>query len=463
MDIGQDILNRTPLGPLQISLLEHISKLISFGESLTRQRIQIFTPLLETGKSESPQQCADMLCIERSDQGIITRQLKGSHTWHAMMKNGQPLIGLDDKQRQHVFPIVDNGGRIIGGISFTLSSSIKIEQYEQEYILSDTMQRLMLTATDEQILSYEPMSYFDGLIIFDDTYKILYANDAAMKLVDVLGFDRRLVGSSILSSTLKMSAIQQVLLDRSIRTNEEIYQDMVILQHMIPIAMGRNETRCFLVLHDCTRESKQQQELLVKNSIIKEVHHRVKNNLQTVAGLLRMEARRSSLPDVKQALQEGINRIESMALVHDIVSHYDEDYIGIRSIYDELCRLLRMSMVRQDQEVTFTYSGEDMLISSHMASYVSLIINELITNSLEHGLDGNRGNVHLAVTDAGSTIKLAFTDNGKGLPSDFSVSSNKRLGLTIINNLVTHELKGSLSIENTGTGVLVTIYMKKEA
>lgn len=463
MDIGQDILNRTPLGPLQTSLLEHISKLISFGESLTRQRIQIFTPLLETGKSESPQQCADMLCIERSDQGIITRQLKGSHTRHAMMKDGQPLIGLDDKQRQHVFPIVDNGGRIIGGISFTLSSSIKIEQYEQEYVLSDTMQRLMLTATDEQILSYEPMSYFDGLIIFDDTYKILYANDAAMKLVDVLGFDRRLVGSSILSSTLKMSAIQQVLSDRSILTNEEIYQDMVIRQHMIPIAMGRNETRCFLVLHDCTRESKQQQELLVKNSIIKEIHHRVKNNLQTVAGLLRMEARRSSLPEVKQALQEGINRIESMALAHDIVSHYDEDYIGIRSIYDELCRLLRMSMVRQDQEVTFSYSGEDILISSHMASYVSLIINELISNSLEHGLDGRNGQIHLTATDINGSIELAFSDNGKGLPSNFSFTSNKRLGLTIINNLVTHELKGSLSIENTSTGVLVTIHMKKEA
>ena len=462
MDIGQDILNRTPLGPLQISLLEHISKLISFGESLTRQRIQIFTPLLETGQSESPQQCADMLCIERSDQGIITRQLKGSHTWHAMMKDGQPLIGLDDKQRQHVFPIVDNGGRIIGGISFTSSPSIKAEQYEQEYVLSDTMQRLMLTATDEQILSYEPMSYFDGLIIFDDTYKILYANDAAMKLVDVLGFDRRLVGSSIFSSTLKMSAIQQVLSDRSILTNEEIYQDMVIRQHMIPIAMGRNETRCFLVLHDCTRESKQQQELLVKNSIIKEVHHRVKNNLQTVAGLLRMEARRSSLPEVKQALQEGINRIESMALVHDIVSHYDEDYIGIRSIYDELCRLLRMSMVRQDQEVTFTYSGEDILISSHMASYVSLIINELISNSLEHGLDGRNGQIHLTVTDINGTIELAFSDNGKGLLSNFSFTSNKRLGLTIINNLVTHELKGNLSIENTDTGVLVTIQMKKE-
>jgi len=461
VDIGQDILNTTPLGPLQTSLLEHISKLISFGESLTRQRIQIFTPLLEKSQGDM-QQCTDMLCIERSDQGIVTRQLKGNHTWQSMLKNGQPLIGSEYDQRQHVFPVVDNGGRIIGGISFTLSPSIKIEQYEQEYTLSDTMQRLMLTATDEQIQSYEPISYFDGLIIFDDSHRILYGNEAAIQLVDLLGFDRRLVGSSIFSSTLKISAIQQVLDDRTIYTSEEIYQDMVIRQHMIPIAMGRNETRCFFVLHDCTRESKQQQELLVKNSIIKEVHHRVKNNLQTVAGLLRMEARRSSLPEVKQALQEGINRIESMALVHDIVSHYDEDYIGIRSIYDELCRLLRMSMVRQDQEVTFTYSGEDILISSNMASYVSLIINELITNSLEHGLDGKNGEIRLTVTELDGYIVLAFSDTGKGLPREFSINSNRRLGLTIINNLVAHELKGKLSVENTDVGVLVTIHMKKE-
>ena len=461
MDIGQDILNTTPLGPLQTSLLEHISKLISFGESLTRQRIQIFTPLLEKLQGDM-QQRADMLCIERSEQGVITRQIKGNNTWHSMMGNGQPLIGVEHDQRQHVFPVVDNGGRIIGGIAFTVSPSIKKNQYEQEYILSDTMQRLMLTATDEQIQSYEPISYFDGLIIFDDSHRILYGNESAIQLVDLLGFDRRLVGSSIYSSTLKISAIQQVLDDRTIYTSEEIYQDMVIRQHMIPIAMGRNETRCFLVLHDCTRESKQQQELLVKNSIIKEVHHRVKNNLQTVAGLLRMEARRSSLPEVKQALQEGINRIESMALVHDIVSHYDEDYIGIRSIYDELCRLLRMSMIRQDQEVTFTYSGEDILISSHMASYVSLITNELITNSLEHGLDGKAGEIRLAVSELEEYIVLDFSDTGKGLPQDFSINSNKRLGLTIINNLVTHELKGRLSVKNTDAGVLVTIHMKKE-
>ncbi len=103
-----------------------------------------------------------------------------------MMGNGQPLIGVEHDQRQHVFPVVDNGGRIIGGIAFTVSPSIKKNQYEQEYILSDTMQRLMLTATDEQIQSYEPISYFDGLIIFDDSHRILYGNESAIQLVDLL-------------------------------------------------------------------------------------------------------------------------------------------------------------------------------------------------------------------------------------------------------------------------------------
>ena len=98
-------------------------------------------------------------------------------------------------------------------------------------------------------------------------------------------------------------------------------------------------------------------------------------------------------------------------------------------------------------------------------SYGKLCIphnNELITNSLEHGLDGKAGEIRLAVSELEEYIVLDFSDTGKGLPQDFSINSNKRLGLTIINNLVTHELKGKLSVENTDVGVLVTIHMKKE-
>ena len=175
-----------------------------------------------------------------------------------------------------------------------------------------------------------------------------------------------------------------------------------------------------------------------------------------------MEARRSDLPEVKSALQEGISRIESMALVHDLVSHYDEDYISIRSIYDELCRLLRQSMVDRNQHVEFRYHGDDCIISSHQASYISLVFNELISNSIVHGLAGADGVISLSVSSKDDIITLIFTDSGKGLSPDFDMTKSKRLGMQIINNLVTHELQGHMTIENGEVGVIVTIHIRKE-
>ena len=102
-----------------------------------------------------------------------------------------------------------------------------------------------------------------------------------------------------------------------------------------------------MFLKDKTALRRKEQELMVKNSVIKEIHHRVKNNLQTVAGLLRMEARRSDSDQVKKALQEGVSRIESMALVHEVISHYEEDYIELRTIAEELISLVETIIFSQ--------------------------------------------------------------------------------------------------------------------
>lgn len=175
-----------------------------------------------------------------------------------------------------------------------------------------------------------------------------------------------------------------------------------------------------------------------------------------------MEARRSDSNEVKKALQEGISRIESMALVHDIVSHYDEDYISIRSIYDELSRLLKNSMLLPKQQVQCDYIGDDIIISSHQASYVSLIINELISNSIEHGLGTQDGHITLSVQDNNQRILITLGDDGKGLPESFSLDASKRLGLQIIRNLVTHELQGTIQMGNHQSGgTIVTIDFEK--
>ena len=186
----------------------------------------------------------------------------------------------------------------------------------------------------------------------------------------------------------------------------------------------------------------------------------MKNNLQTVAGVLRMEARRSPSPEVKSALQEGISRIESMALVHDIVSHYEADYVSIRSIYEELTRLLTNALVSDKDHITCIYEGDEVIIRSNQASYISLILNELISNSIKHGIQNECGTIILSVEEQGHLIMLSIKNTGKPFPPNFSVSTSKRLGLHIIQNLVENELHGTLTIDQAtkaGANVMITI------
>lgn len=457
----------TTLSEPQISWFLRMASFLSFGESVTRHELTLFTTTKEgtlvglhdrrPGQAESVRHLHEYLPAMRP-------------MWTLLLKEGRLVEGLirhDNGKHAYLmaYPIVDNGGKIIGGFSFInprIDSLDDPKILERVRILTETTFQAIVVAREEDVAAYEPISYHDGVIIFDDNGQILYGNDLATRFVNLLGFDRRLIGSSIYGSSLKLSFLKTLLAERRSDQSDEIYQDMVIRQTVIPISYGRQLGRSFLFLKDVTIESKHQQDLLVKNSVIKEIHHRVKNNLQTVAGLLRMEARRSEFPEVKTALQEGISRIESMALVHDIVSHYDEDYISIRTIFDELSRLLRTSMLGKNQSVEYIYRGDDMILSSHQASYVSLIINELISNSLQHGLIKDLV-ISLTVTCNKDKVYISLLDNGCGFPEHFNPKESKRLGLQIIQNLVNHELAGSICFTNhPDGGALVSIEMERE-
>ena len=205
--------------------------------------------------------------------------------------------------------------------------------------------------------------------------------------------------------------------------------------------------------------------MLVKNSVIKEIHHRVKNNLQAVSGLLRMQARRADTQIVKDALWEGINRIESMSLVHEIVSHYDGDYIELRKITEELIRLLSISMLPYEKQIRCEYVGDAIYLSSDQASYVSLIINELISNSFEHGFESmDEGDVVVSGYEVeDNKVLLRVSDSGTGFADGFDPNTSKRLGLQIIRNLVTGQLNGSIQYEeNELQGLVVTIIFERE-
>lgn len=445
MDVKQYLMDETDLSFPQLSLITHMVDLLPFASSITEHTVSIV--------------------VKKTDYTFShIQKMHGQYEVHSattaiwdLLFTEEPMVATevetDGAVTIQAYPLVDNGGKCIGAVSFVASEGqLYQEQTKQQKVLTDTVYRAMLVATPQSLAGYTPISFQDGVIIFDENGTILYGNESAIRLVNLLGFDRRLVGSSIFGSNLKVSLVQQVIADKQWAVSEEIYQDVVIRQRFLPISFGRGESRIFLFLTDITESSKQQQQLLVQHSVIKEIHHRVKNNLQTVASLLRMEGRRSDDVAVKNALQESISRIESMALVHDIVSHYEEEYISIRHIFDELCRLLKFGMAQKGQCITCIYEGSDIVISSHRGSYVSLLLNEMISNSIEHGLQGRDGTITLHVSTDDTHLYLRVLDDGIGLPADFSLHTSQRLGLQIINNLVTHELQGSLTMMNRNDG-----------
>ena len=465
----------TELYQTQQALLLQFSERLSFGKAISEQGVSLLVQakdghLLLSG------------ALDNSHTGMVQKyEVPMNHPMQQMLRSGKPYAGLMDWEEPtdtgitiesyhvYVYPIVDNGGKCIGACAFTNPVS---EVYSSRYdefmsIVSQTTFQGMLVPQLQQPELYEGISVLDGILFFEQDGTILYANRAAKKLGDILGIDRRLQGTSIYSSTLKVGRIKKALEDRVGTIDEELYGDIALRQVMIPVVLGVKWKRGILVLQDKTELRKRDQQLLVKNSVIKEVHHRVKNNLQSVAGLLRMQSRRSGSDDVKQALQDSIHRIESMALVHEIVSNFDEDYVALRSIIEELWRLLRQGLGSSDQRIDMDYTGDDIIMSSHKASYVSLVMNELFSNLFKHAFkDKTEGHVQVDVRDVrgdeqDDMLHITIRDTGCGLPDDFESTRQRRLGLQIIDNLVRNELDGTIAWISQGTGTVVDIWIHK--
>ncbi len=472
----KDILEKeTDLYPTQQALLLQFSQRLSFGKAISEQGVSLLVQakdghLLLSG------------ALDNGHTGMVQKyEVPIDHPMQQILSSGKSYAGIMDWEEPtdtgatiesyyaYAYPIVDNGGKCIGACAFTNPVS---EVYSNRYdefmsIVSQTTFQGMLVPQLQQPELYEGISVLDGILFFEQDGTILYANRAAKKLGDIFGIDRRLQGTSIYSSTLKVGRIKKALEDRVGTIDEELYGDIALRQVMIPVVLGVKWKRGILVLQDKTELRKRDQELLVKNSVIKEVHHRVKNNLQSVAGLLRMQSRRSGSDDVKQALQDSIHRIESMALVHEIVSNFDEDYVALRSIIEELWRLLRQGLGSSEQRIDMEYTGDDIIMSSHKASYVSLVLNELFSNLFKHAFKSRtEGQVQVEVREVmaqgnRAMLHIVIRDTGCGLPEDFEDTRQRRLGLQIIENLVRNELDGSISWSSQGMGTVVDIWIHK--
>jgi len=201
--------------------------------------------------------------------------------------------------------------------------------------------------------------------------------------------------------------------------------------------------------------------LVVKSAIIQEMHHRVKNNLQTIASLLRLQMHYAKNDSAETILQESINRILSIASVHEVLSHEEVDLVSVRKVTENILAATHQSLLPPDKNVVTSFRGEDMALPAAKMTSLALILNEIIQNAFEHGFkekDGGEITVNLFHDER--EIHLVIWNNGAPLPQGFDLKKNRNLGLQIVETLVRDDLHGRFLLESKD-GVKASISFPK--
>jgi two-component sensor histidine kinase len=176
--------------------------------------------------------------------------------------------------------------------------------------------------------------------------------------------------------------------------------------------------------------------LQVRDTLMQEMHHRVKNNLQQIASLLRLQMRMSTYKTLEEALNDCLSRILAIASVHDLLSREDLDHVGIRSISETLVHHQQSSFLLPDRHIRFEVRGKDVRLNMTQATQLALVLNELIQNAIEHGFEKTeRGEIHVNVEETEDEVSIWVSNSGDSLPEDFDPTTVSHLGLKIVDNL----------------------------
>lgn len=295
----------------------------------------------------------------------------------------------------------------------------------------------------------------DGLLRLDAVGKVVYASPNGLSVFRRLGFIGDLEGKilsevtgDLFKNRQSVDGSLQVVVAGKLPWRAEIdIRGVALSLRAIPLRNSVERTGAIILCRDVSELRHRERELLSKDATIREINHRVKNNLQTVAALLRLQARRVDSEEVKHALSQAMLRISSIASVHENLSKGLQQNVKFDDVIDRSF-LLVAEVAASDSRIKTQRLGSFGSIPSEYATSLALVLNELVTNAIEHGLQGRGGTVTLVVernkseTDRNlDVLRIRVCDDGVGM--DF-VNKKENLGLNIVNTLVGGELGGDI-------------------
>jgi two-component sensor histidine kinase len=291
----------------------------------------------------------------------------------------------------------------------------------------------------------------DGVILLDGSGRVEYSSPNAISALHRVGVHANTEGMRLGELGLEETAVRTSFAD-AVPDTEEIERgpQVTVLMRCIPLLESGSVTGAVVLLRDISELRRRDRLLLSKDATIREIHHRVKNNLQTISSLLRLQGRRLSSPEAKAAVEESVRRIRSIALVHEILSHEAGDDVPFIEIVRPLVRMVEEGLLSPDHPVEIKITGDAGKLPATIATPLSVVLNELLQNVVDHaypaGGDTHGGEVLLQLDNDGSELRVRVTDDGAGLPEGFSLEASTGLGLSIVRTLVTTELEGTIEV-----------------
>jgi two-component sensor histidine kinase len=343
------------------------------------------------------------------------------------------------------------GERVIAVIERLPSSAIRVVgRLEEEYLrIADELFALIVTdgfpPVEQVQRATGTVRVGDGLMRVDASGVTTYASPNAVSACRRLSWSGDVVGASLRTMVQRIAQrhgpvddqIIQLVSGRIAGRADIEHGDITLLVRVVPMRLG-----ALILLRDVTETRRRERELLTKDATIREIHHRVKNNLQTVAALLRLQGRRAQGDEAREVLREAQLRIGAIAVVHDLLATGGAADVPFAEVVDRIIGLLRdLAPAFGPNEITVTRDGDCGSLPTDITTPLAMATMELLQNAFEHA-GAKHIEVHLG--QPSGDIRVEVRDDGVGISTP---APRDGLGLQIVESLITSELRGTFTIE----------------
>jgi two-component sensor histidine kinase len=416
-----------------------------------------------TGQTNYPQDLVGNV-VDEVERPLYARCWRSAD----IVRGDTAALGSKDRVRVQVIP-VRREDRLIGLVTREESMTLARRSGELERTYFDVFDRFARMIADgtfpfdvDEVEMESAPRVGDGVIVIDAETRVKFASPNAVSSLHRMGIHAYAQSQRLIDVGFDDTAARSAML-LHLPVAEEIERDDVsILVRVLPLVDQKQPAGALVLLRDVSDLRRRDRLLLSKDATIREIHHRVKNNLQTIASLLRLQGRRLQSPEGRIALAESERRIRSIAIVHETLSREAGDVVSLNEIVRPLARLVEDTASSPEHTIRFKVEGDAGELPGEVATPLAVVLNELMQNAVDHafppGSDGAEALVEVMLSRADGYVEIEVRDNGTGLPEQFTLEGSRGLGLSIVQALVTSELQGSIEMhDDHGTSVRVRV------